>query len=346
MKKLIVSILIIFVLSFVSADVVSVNSGGSNQIVITPDAYVEGFFSCVPTTCSLLGYTCGTWSDNCGNTINCGSCPSGYACPFGTCAAYVPGGGGAAPPGVTIPKAVELSPTEFNIKMVINTNKPEIIKVTNPATMTKTYTVRQENLDTFVILENTSVTVQPGETKDFNVIFVAPSTPGIYAGKIVIGGQEILVTLNVRTQLLLFDSNIVVLNKDYKIAQGDKLRTKVTLVPLGDPERLDVTLKYSVRDYKDKVYLTKSETLLVQDKIDIYRDFDTGILPVGNYIVGLELIYSNGVAPSSAHFEIIEKKPVGIWAGIMIFLIMLIIIIILVIIGILIKRRLKEREEE
>jgi hypothetical protein len=208
--------------------------------------------------------------------------------------------------------------------------------------MTKTYTVRQENLDNLVLLGNTSIMVQPGETKDLNIIFVAPSTPGIYTGKIVIGGEEILVSLNVRTQLLLFDSSIVVLNKDSQVLQKDKLNTKVTLIPLGDTERVDVTLKYSIRDYSNKIYLTKSETILVQNKMDIYRDFDIENLPLGNYIIGLELSYPNGVAPSSAHFEVVQKKPANIFAMIIWLLITLIILVILIIIGILIKRRLEK----
>ena len=37
------------------------------------------------------------------------------------------------------------------------------------------------------------------------------------------------------------------------------------------------------------------------------RNFDTGQLPLDKYIVGLELVYPGGVAPSSAHFEVVEK---------------------------------------
>ena len=36
---------IIFLVGIVSADVVSINSGGGDEIVINPDTYIEGFFS-------------------------------------------------------------------------------------------------------------------------------------------------------------------------------------------------------------------------------------------------------------------------------------------------------------
>lgn len=41
--------------------------------------------SCTPATCTSLGKSCGSWSDNCGGTLNCGSCQTGYSCSNGVC---------------------------------------------------------------------------------------------------------------------------------------------------------------------------------------------------------------------------------------------------------------------
>ncbi len=40
---------------------------------------------CVPATCASLGKNCGSWSNNCGGTLNCGSCNSGQTCSNGQC---------------------------------------------------------------------------------------------------------------------------------------------------------------------------------------------------------------------------------------------------------------------
>ena len=41
---------------------------------------------CTPTTCLALSRTCGTVSDGCGGTLNCGTCETGYSCQVnGTC---------------------------------------------------------------------------------------------------------------------------------------------------------------------------------------------------------------------------------------------------------------------
>ncbi|MGC9309166.1 MAG: hypothetical protein ACP5D2_00535, partial [Candidatus Nanoarchaeia archaeon] len=40
---------------------------------------------CTPETCSSLEKECGTWSDGCGGTLDCGTCSSGYNCSNGVC---------------------------------------------------------------------------------------------------------------------------------------------------------------------------------------------------------------------------------------------------------------------
>jgi hypothetical protein len=286
-----------------------------------------------------LGYNCGSWSDGCGGTLDCGPCASGYTCTAGTCVAEVTGNG-VAPPVANI----ALNPTEFNIDMEINTNVKRVIKVTNLGTSIITVSVTQQNLDNKVILGDTSLTITAGQTVELDIIFVAPGEPGIYTGRIIIGGRAVLVTLNVKTKLLLFDSNIVVLNKDYKVRQGEKLKTLVTLIPMGDPARLDITLNFVIKDYANRVYLTKSETLLVEEQVQLRRNFDTGNLPIGDYVIGLELVYPGGVAPSSAHFIVVERAISTILGRIILFLIILILIIIIIIIIVLIIRKNKERK--
>ncbi|MBU3958121.1 MAG: hypothetical protein KKB25_03525, partial [Nanoarchaeota archaeon] len=63
---------------------------GNSPIAITCSAPV-----CTPATCASLGKNCGSWSDGCGGTLNCGSCSIGYICSSGTCVAET------TPPSVT-----------------------------------------------------------------------------------------------------------------------------------------------------------------------------------------------------------------------------------------------------
>lgn len=337
---------VFLVLPFVTADVISLNSGGSNTIVINPDTYIEGFFGCVPTTCVDLGYNCDSWSDGCGKILNCGSCASGHTCTSGVCVADSvtppgPGGGG----GVTAtPDEILLTPTSINLNLAVNTNKEQMITVKNLQSSPTTVPISQNGLDNMVILGESSLTLQGGETKSFSVIFVALNDTGIFTGNIVVDGITIPVSLNIKTKLLLFDSNIVVLNRNYQVAKGDDLRTRVTLIPMGDDERLDVLLNYVIKDYSGKVYLTQSESVLVENKMNFRKNFGTGSLPLSEYIVGLELVYPGGVAPSSAHFEVVEKTASSFLGTLIFILIMFILIIAILLIILLIRRKRKQEQ--
>ena len=337
----------IFLLQTITADVISLNVGGNTEIAITPDKYVEGFFSGVTEGVSAAP-VCGNSVVETGETCDDGNAVSGDGC-SSTCIIEVvvpTGGGGGGGGGAVTPMNIIVSPAEFNVNLAIDTTVQQTISVTNLGTSNIVVGVSQQNLTSHVILGNTSLTIPAGETVTLDVVFVALSEPGIFTGKIFIGNKEVLVSLNVKTKLLFFDSNIVVLNPELKVTQGGQLKTLITLIPLGDPERLDVTLNFVIKDYTNKVYLTKSETLLVTNLTELRRTFDTGLLAPGDYVVGLQLVYPNGVAPSSAHFRIVPKTAMSFFGKIVLFLIIMILMVGIFILIILIWRRRKKKEEQ
>lgn len=332
----------IFNYGFVNADIISFNSGGDKNLVINPDHYIEGFFSGIFQTST----------PECGNGIIEGGegCDDGNLLNGDGCSSVCLVEEGPEPPGPEEPEPeipeflnpILVNPMNINLNLATNTNREQLFYIKNNGNTTINITITQNNLDLMMIVPETFFTLQPGEVKEMRIIFVALSETGIFTGRIYIHGVVIPVTLNVKSKVLLFDSNIIVLNKDYLVRQGDKLRTSVTLIPMGDPERLDVTLNYVIKDYNGRVYLTRSETVLVENQVNFKRDFDTGFLPLGEYIVGLELIYPNGVAPSSAHFEVIQKGPTTLFGKIVFFLVNAILIILILLIFVIILRMWKQ----
>ena len=79
----------------------SCTSWGSCVAVAAPNPAPP---TCTPSTCQSLGRECGSASDGCGGTLNCGGCGSGELCSSGVCIAEPtppprPGGGGPDPKG-------------------------------------------------------------------------------------------------------------------------------------------------------------------------------------------------------------------------------------------------------
>ncbi len=350
LKIIMFVIIISFFFPVVQADIISLNSGSGNEFVLTSDKYIEGFLFCNPITCAQIGYTCGTISDACGRNIDCGTCAVGYTCTAGTCVVTGtppsdgPGGGGG---DVAICDIAANPSIIEDVEVAINTNRDITIDIINTGSTTQNIIPTQMGFTDKVtfLFKPESFSIGPGQTKTLTITIVPRGEVGSFNDILKFGCKTVLTTIDVSTKYLLFDSNIAVLNDNYEVSQGGQLKTIVTLIPMGDPARLDVTLNFVIKDYNNKIYLTQSETLLVEKQVQLKRNFDTGKIPLGDYIVGLELVYSNGVAPSSAHFKIVERSVSSVLGKIILFLIILILIIAIIIIMILIIRKIKEKRQ-
>ncbi len=390
-KKNVIFILIIFAIALVRADIISTNAGSvNNEVIITPGGDIEGFFSgevqtiCTPLTCAGLGYNCGSWSDGCGDTLNCGSCSSNYTCETGvctlttctpltcaglgyncgswsdgcgdtlncgscssnyTCDAGICSSTTTTPispssgitPSVPTSLNITVTPSVINLTMINGTYNQEVISITNEGSSDQTLSITKTDPNNIISFGANSITVRAGQTENLSINVLSPVVPGLYVGELFIGGNEVLINVNSRERFLLFDSNIEVLNMNYQVSQGGQLETRVQLIPMGDKTRMDVTLNYVIKDYTGKIYLTQSETVLVQNSMDFMRNFGTGDLPLGKYIIGLELVYPGGIAPSSAYFEVLQRSPEDTLGYILFFLVIGILVVIILIIAFLIR---------
>ncbi|MBU3913835.1 MAG: hypothetical protein KKE50_07120, partial [Nanoarchaeota archaeon] len=89
-----------------------------------------------------------------------------------------------------------------------------------------------------------------------------------------------------------------------------KLSAQINLMPMGDQPREDVLLNYVIKDYEGNILFKESETVLAENQVNFKKEFDVQSLPPGKYVLGLEMVYSSGIATSSSHFEISDKSSV------------------------------------
>ena len=108
---------------------------------------------------------------------------------------------------------------------------------------------------------------------------------------------------------------------------GNNLKAQINLLQLGIKEEVNVTLNYLIKDFSGKTYLTESETITVYRQKSLSKEFYTKDIPSGNYVLGVELIYPDGVAVASSQFKIKEKLKIGKKELILISLIFVLIFI-------------------
>ena len=258
------------------------------------------------------------------------------------------GGGRGIIPDVSA-RGIVIGDKVMDIYIALNQVKTRQISLYNEINETIKTSLSVMGLEDYLIIKNKSFDLAPGKKKNVDVRIVAPEEPGIYTGKIIVRGvkrQEILVTLNVHTEELLFDIRVVIPDNFKKLAFGEKLQAQTTLIPMGDNIRLDVILNYLIKDFEGRTFLTESETMLIDEQKTFVKKFPTQNLPTGNYILGLELEYPNGVATSSSHFEVVERALPTLIDYRFILLVFGIGILVLIIIILLITRKHKNIKKQ
>ena len=217
------------------------------------------------------------------------------------------GGGGGGPAGVLI-----VNPKEFNIDTGIGAIFSREIYVENQGTAPLNIKITLNNLEGIVEFEQTSISLEIGEKKILKFKINSPLDPGIYNGKIFLGSTPVLFALNVETEKSLFDISVDIPKTLKIISVGNSIKAQITLVQIGLKEGKDVTINYLIKDFEGKTYLKESETIAVYDQKSFEKEFQTQNLPVGDYLIGAEVVYSGGVATASSHFMISEKKVVNL----------------------------------
>lgn len=219
------------------------------------------------------------------------------------------GGGGAVP---TISYEFSVYPESFTETMIADRVDSGFIIITNRGNVIMDFNAFiNEFLEGIIELNKTIFSLSPGVSENLEFEITSPSEPGIYTGKIIValGAEikEVLVSINVQTDTSLFDVLLSIPRAMKVIGIGDNLEVQVDLLQMGLKEKMDVTLNYVVKDFDGSVYIKESETIAVYDQKKFSKKFFTENLPAGNYVVGVELIYPDGVAVASSHFKIEEE---------------------------------------
>ena len=148
-----------------------------------------------------------------------------------------------------------------------------------------------------------------GEEKNLTLLFT-PSEQKVLTGKILfeIAGErinEVLVIVNVRSENSLFDNVLTLGRKSKVITPGERIVAQVNIEQVGvSGMKIDVTVNYFIRDFAGNSYLEDSETFFVDGLKEYVKEFPTNNLPIGKYVLSLEIVYPGEFATSSAQFEV------------------------------------------
>ena len=205
-----------------------------------------------------------------------------------------------------------VSPSSIRSEVVIGRSKEEKFEIKNTGEKELDFSLSVEGISDFASLSDSSFSLDAGESKTITVDITGEDF-GAYSGKIIISAgeivKEILVVIEVKSDVVLFDVKMDI-PSDYKeIEQGEDLRAQITLLNVGAPKQVDVITTYLMKDFTGNVIYESSETFAVDEQISYLKIFPVpGSIELGDYLAIIEVRYSNSFAVSSEMFKVVKKS--------------------------------------
>lgn len=243
------------------------------------------------------------------------------------------GGGGGAGQFTVSPSLLKVMVTqgETVTETVSITNKLNSVLEVSPSA--------DENLRDFVVFDETSITLLPGETKSMEVHFFAKTdeVPEVYTGAITFESsgttKAVSTIVEVKEKKPLFDVTVDLDKTEY--SPGDNVIAIIQLENFGELRNIDVLLYYALKDFEGNVLMFKEESYAIENyklqivgKLKIPEDAEPN-----DYIFYAKTSYGNVIATGSQVFSVdnVGFSPTGIGKTFLYILVPLVAIIILVV---------------
>ena len=222
------------------------------------------------------------------------------------------GGGGGSAFRPSEEGEVIVNPKELEIYAVVGEESSSIIEVINNDKNDIDFTIRAvgKDLQDVLSFDRDVFRIESGDNTQIKIL-VEPVFSGLLTGIIEVSygsiTENVTVVINSRSKNLLFDAFLFVPEEFRVVEMGEILPAHVHLLQIGNKEKAEVIVNYVVKDFNGEIFLEESESFFVDAQRDYVREFSTESLPLGKYVVGLELIYSGAFATSSIQFEVVDR---------------------------------------
>ncbi|MBU3905040.1 MAG: PKD domain-containing protein, partial [Nanoarchaeota archaeon] len=224
-------------------------------------------------------------------------------------------GGGAGGGGTVSNTSFEVIADLISIPLQMSGSTQRIIVIENTGGEKIDFVIDLGTLEEYLILSDTSFSLESGESRSILVGIIATSSPGLTVGRISIIGNGVTkyipFTMEVESEMVLFDVKLDLLPEYKQVKSGGTLKQQITLFRMTSGELVDVFIHYLIKDMQGNLILEESETFAVQDQRSYTKTIDIpSNLKTGSYVTGIEVRYVNSYAVSSATFDIIEKESI------------------------------------
>ena len=245
------------------------------------------------------------------------------------------GGGGGGAVIVEEPEGFSVDKDIIKIKIKQGSSFKTPIKITSLIEDSQDVQINVIGLDGMISISDKSFSISGRGEKIVNVDFFSFNElePGVYTGKISITNgkqiKEILVTFEVKSEVILFDVSLDIPEGYREISPGEEILAQLTLFNLDEIEGVNVSIDYEIKDFFGEVLLSQREDVIVSsDRTSFTRNFNlpSGI-GEGDYVLAVKVRYNHSFATASEIFHVVVDRRAGFYimgaiiAGLFLYLI-------------------------
>ena len=257
----------------------------------------------------------------CSNLCQSTACPSEEPLPSsggGGGGAPSSGGGGGYVNASRIKeeqeKGFSVSPSSVKTKIVLGGSSEQTLTIRNTGDAALTVSLSVEGVKDYLFLSDNILTLNPGEAADVTLNFIGKKVGG-FTGRILARAdeieKEIPVIIESITEKVLFDAKLDIPAAYAVVSPGGTLRSQITLLNIGAPEKVDVIATYLIKDLRGNIIYQETETFAVEKQASFVKSFKIPKgLEEGSYVAIMEVRYADSFAVSSQLFEVKEKKSI------------------------------------
>lgn len=200
----------------------------------------------------------------------------------------------------------------FHVLIKQGETQRETLTIKNTGNLKLDLKIETQDLSKFILFSEESFSLSPKESKIINLDFFAKEEeiPEVYTGKIIVKTEDIAriinVIIEVKERKPLFDLKVDLFKKE--IPLNKNLKSKISILNLGDLKNIDILLYYSIKDFDGNIYEYKEESLKIDKNLELIRTLKVpDDVALGDYIFYVKITYKNVIATSSETFKIIYK---------------------------------------
>lgn len=254
-----------------------------------------------------------TTDDQCEGGYCCSSLCRSSSCPVeeppseGGAAAAAGGGGGGFVPSVDF----SVKPGSIKVKLVLGMADEEVLTIKNTGRIDLKISLNVEGVQDYLFLSGSGFDLKPNEVTEVTLNFIGKDV-GNFVGQIIVSADEIQksipIIIDVMSEIILFDVKLDI--PDPEVYPGEKLDAQISILNVGEPEKVDVFVTYLIKDLTGSVIYEETETFAVEEQISYPKSFeiDENTIPA-DYVLVAEVVYADSFAVSSQIFKVLERKP-------------------------------------